>query len=304
VGLAAVVETSGVGPFESARVTLTPDGAIALASGATSVGQGLPTTLAQVCAEVLTVAPGEIDVHLGDTRWMPHGVGSSASRSMVMAGNAVHGAAVRLRERIVALAAERFEASAGDVTLHEGAAIVRGMPDRRCTLREIAAMAAEPLQAEWRHETTRSLGSLSVHVCVVGVDTTTGEVRPETYVVLCDVGRAINPVIVDGQLVGGVIQGLGHATMEELVYDASGQLVTGTLMDYALPRADGVPAVQVVRHDVPAPSNPLGVKGAGEAGTSGVGAALANAVANAVGPAAARHLPITAPRVLAALGSA
>jgi carbon-monoxide dehydrogenase large subunit/6-hydroxypseudooxynicotine dehydrogenase subunit gamma len=265
------------------------------------VGQGIATTLAQVCAEALTVSPAEIDLHLGDTRWMPHGVGSSASRSMVMAGNAVHGAAVRLRERIIVLAAERFEASPDDITLHDGAAIVRGMPDRRCTLREIAAMATEPLQAEWRHETTTSLGSLSVHVCVVGVDTTTGELHPETYFVLCDVGRAINPTIVDGQLVGGVIQGLGHATMEELVYDASGQLVTGTLMDYALPRADGVPAVEIVRHDVPAPSNPLGVKGAGEAGTSGVGAALANAVANAVGPAAARHLPITASRVLAAL---
>jgi carbon-monoxide dehydrogenase large subunit/6-hydroxypseudooxynicotine dehydrogenase subunit gamma len=301
VGLAAVVETSGVGPFENARIALTPDGTITLACGATSVGQGLPTTLAQVCAEVLTVPPGEIDVHLGDTRWMPHGVGSSASRSMVMAGNAVHGAAVRLRERIIALAAERFEASPDDVTLHDGAAIVRGMPDRRWTLREIAAMATEPLEAGWRHETTKSLGSLSVHVCIVGVDTATGEVRPETYFVLCDVGRAINPTIVDGQLVGGVIQGLGHATMEELVYDASGQLVTATLMDYALPRADGVPAVEIVRHDVPAPSNPLGVKGAGEAGTSGVGAALANAVANAVGPAAARQLPITASRVLAAL---
>jgi carbon-monoxide dehydrogenase large subunit len=131
VGLAAVVETSGVGPFESARVALTPDGTVTLACGATSVGQGLPTTLAQVSAEVLAMSPGEIDVHLGDTRWMPHGVGSSASRSMVMAGNAVHGAAVRLRERIVALAAERFEASPDDATLHDGAAIVRGMPDRR-----------------------------------------------------------------------------------------------------------------------------------------------------------------------------
>src|SRR5262249_28100368 len=278
VGVAAVVETSGVGPFESARVAVTPDGTITLASGATAVGQGLSTTLARVCGEVLTVPAGEIDVHLGDTRWMPHGVGSSASRSMVMAGNAVYGAAVRLRERIVALAAERLEASPDDVTLHDGAAIVRGMPDRRCTLREIAAMATEPLQTEGRPRTTKSLGSLSVHVCVVGVDTTTGAVVPETYFVLCDVGRAINPTIVDGQLVGGVILGLGHATMEELVYDASGQLLTGTLMDYALPRADGVPAVEIIRHDVPAPSNPLGVKGAGEAGTSGVGAALANAV--------------------------
>ncbi|MBI2207639.1 MAG: xanthine dehydrogenase family protein [Candidatus Rokubacteria bacterium] len=305
VGIAAVVETSGVGPFESARVMLTSAGAIELATGATSVGQGLPTTLAQVCADVLSIAPGDVTVHLGDTHWMPHGVGSSASRSAVMAGSAVHQASTRLREAIVAVAAGHFEASADDVTLEHGAAIVRGVPDRRCSLREIAALAGAPLEAEWRHDTTRSLGSLSVHLSVVGVDVTTGAVRPETHFVLCDVGRAINPTIVEGQLVGGVIQGLGHATMEELVYDPSGQLVTGTLMDYAIPVAERTPTVEIVRHDAPAPSNPLGVKGAGEAGTSGAGAALANAVADALGEASApRHLPVTAPRVKAAIDAA
>ena len=305
VGLAAVVETSGVGPFESARVVLTSAGTRELATGATAVGEGLATTLAQVCADVLGVAPGDITVHLGDTRWMAHGVGSSASRSAVMAGSAVHQAARRLREQIVAVAAKRFEASPDDVTLEDGAAMVRGVPDRRCSLREVAALAGAPLEAEWRHETTRSLGSLSVHLSVVGVDVTTGEVRPETHVVLCDVGRALNPAIVEGQLVGGVVQGLGHATMEELVYDASGQLLTGTLMDYAIPAADRTPRIEIVRHDVPAASNPLGVKGAGEAGTSGAGAALANAVASALGEASApRHLPVTAPRVKAAIDAA
>ena len=305
VGLAAVVETSGVGPFESARATLTGEGKIVLASGAASVGQGLPTTLAQVCAEVLTVPPEEIAMHLGDTRWMPDGVGSSASRSMVMAGSAVHVASTRLREQIVTLAARHFEASPDDVTLEDGAAIVRGVPDRRCTLRQVAELAGGPVEAEWRHETTRSLGSLSVHLSVVAVDVTTGEVRPETHFVLCDVGRAINPTIVDGQLVGGVVQGLGLATMEELVHDESGQLLTGSLMDYAVPTAVLATAVEVVRHDRPAPSNPLGVKGAGEAGTTGVGAAVANAVADALGdPAAVRHLPVTAPRVRAAIPSA
>ena len=301
VGLAAVVETSGTGPFESARVTLTSEGTIVLAAGATSVGQGLPTTLAQVCAEVLQVPPADIAVHLGDTRFMPHGFGSNASRSAVMAGSAVHVASTRLREQIVAIAAAHFEASPADVTLEAGAATVRGVPDRRCTLREVAALAGAPLEAEWRHETPRAIGSLGVHLAVVGVDVTTGEVRPETHFVMCDVGRAINPTIVEGQLVGAVIQGFGHATMEELVYDPSGQLLTSTFMDYAMPTAGRAPSVEVLIHEAAAPSNPLGVKGAGEAGTSGVGAAIANAVASAVGAAAARHLPVTAPRVKAAL---
>src|SRR5262249_37570775 len=156
------------------------------------------------CAEVLQISPADIAVHLGDTRFMPHGVGSSASRSMVMAGSAVHHASTRLREKIVALAATRFEASPDDIVLDDGAAIVRGVPDRRCSLREIAALAGAPLEVEWRHETPRSLGSLTVHLAAVGVDVTTGEVRPEAHVVLCDVGRAINPTIVRGQLVGGV----------------------------------------------------------------------------------------------------
>jgi CO/xanthine dehydrogenase Mo-binding subunit len=242
-----------------------------------------------------------ITVHLGDTRWMPNGVGSSASRSAVMAGSAVHHASTRLREQIAAIAAARFEASPADIELADGAAFVRGVPDRRCSLREIAALAASPLESEWRHEATRAIGSFGFHLSVVGVDVTTGEVRPETHFVLCDVGRALNPAIVEGQLVGAVIQGIGHATMEELVYDSSGQLLTGTFMDYAMPTAAKVPAVELVVHESAAASNPLGVKGAGEAGTSGVGAAVANAVAAAVGSAAARHVPVTAPRVKAAL---
>jgi aerobic carbon-monoxide dehydrogenase large subunit len=301
VGLAALVETSGTGPFESARVTLTADGTLVLAAGATALGQGLPTTLAQICAEVLQVSPTDIEVHLGDTRRVPDGVGTSASRSAVMAGSAVYEASTRLREQIVAVAATHFEASPADVTLEDGAAVVRGLPDRRCGLREVAALAGAPLEAEWRHETARAVGSFGVHLAVVGVDVTTGEVRPESHFVLCDVGRAINPSIVQGQLVGAVVQGLGHAIMEELVYDPNGQLLSGSFMDYAMPTARHAPPVDVLIDETPAPSNPLGVKGAGEAGTSGVGAAIANAVANAVGGPVARHLPVTAQRVKSAL---
>ena len=256
VGLAALVETSGTGPFESARVILTGKGRIELAAGATSLGQGLPTTLAQVCADVLQVPPADIAVHLGDTRWIADGVGSSASRSAVMAGAAVHQAATRLREQIVAVAAAHFEASPADVALEDGATFVRGVPDRRCSLREIAALAGGPLEAEYRHETAQAIGSFGVHLSVVGVDVTTGEVRPDAHFVLCDVGRAINPTIVEGQLVGAVVQGLGHATMEELVYDSSGQLLSSTFMDYAMPTAARVPAIEVLIHEAAAPTNP------------------------------------------------
>jgi CO/xanthine dehydrogenase Mo-binding subunit len=148
--------------------------------------------------------------------------------------------------------------------------------------------------AEYRHESERGIGACGLHFALVAVDVTTGVVRPERYVVICDVGRPINPMIVEGQLVGGVAQGLGHALMEDLVHDESGQLLTGTLMDYALPRADFVPPIRVVLLDHAPGPNPLGVKGAGETGTSGVGAAIANAVANALGDGAViRRLPLT-----------
>jgi CO/xanthine dehydrogenase Mo-binding subunit len=245
------------------------------------------------------VPPGDITVHLGDTRWMPHGVGSSASRSAVMAGSAVYQASTRLREQIAALAAAHFEASAADIELEDGAAVVRGVPDRRCTLREIATLAGGPLEAEWRHETTNAIGSFGVHLSVVGVDVTTGEVRPETHFVLCDVGRALNPTIVEGQLVGAVVQGIGHATMEELVYDSNGQLLTATFMDYAMPTAARVPRSSS-SSTAPAPANPLGVKGAGESRPPGSRAAVANGVAArwAIPPPPPA---VTAPRVKAAL---
>jgi CO/xanthine dehydrogenase Mo-binding subunit len=302
IGMAAAVETSGVGPYENAKVTLTADGALVLAAGATSIGQGPATTLAQICAEVLQVAPEAIAVHLGDTRFLADGMGSNASRSIVMAGNAVYRAAGGLRDRIVALAARHFEASPEDVILEDGAALVRGVPDRRCSLREVAALAGGPLAAEHRHEAAESIGSCVLHFALVAVDLATGVVRPRRYVLVADVGRPINPMIVEGQLVGGVAQGLGHALMESLVHDAGGQLLTGTLMDYALPTAAVVPPIQVVLlDDAPGP-NALGVKGAGETGTSGVGAALANAVASALGDTAViRRLPLTAASVASAL---
>jgi CO/xanthine dehydrogenase Mo-binding subunit len=163
----------------------------------------------------------------------------------------------------------------------------------------VAALAGGSLEAEYRHEAEQAIGGCAVHVAVVAVDVATGAVRPERYVLVCDVGRPINPRIVEGQLVGGIALGLGHALAEDLVYDDTGQLLTGTFMDYALPRADGLPPIEIVLLDHAPGPNALGVKGAGETGTSGVGAALANAVASALG-VPIRRLPLTSPTVTAA----
>src|SRR5262249_35409821 len=198
---------SGTGPFESARVSLTGEGRIVLAAGSTSLGQGLATTLAQVCAEVLQVSPADIGVHLGDTRWMPHGVGSSASRSAVMAGSGVPRASRRLREQITAVAARHFEASAADIELDNAAAVVRGVPDRRCSLREIAALAGGGLDAEWRHETTRALGSFGVHLSLVRVDAAPGRGRPQGPLVPCAVGGGAQPGRVERPRGGGAGRG-------------------------------------------------------------------------------------------------
>jgi CO/xanthine dehydrogenase Mo-binding subunit len=308
VGLATVVETSGVGPFESAKAALRADGRIVVATGAPSLGQGLATTLGQVCADVLRVPLDRITVHHGDTREIAYGTGTYASRSAIMAGNAVHEAALGLRDRILDRAAARLEASPADLRLEDGDVVVVGVPDRRCSLREVAASAPPDdrgtvLEAECRYEGGGGATGFGVHVAVVAVDVATGRVRPERYLVVCDVGRAINPAIVEGQLHGGVVQGLGNAVMEEVVYDDGGQALTASLMDYAVPSAAEVPPVDVVvlEHARPA-SNRLGFKGAGETGTSGAGAAIANAVADALGSAVRiTELPLTAARVMAAI---
>jgi len=308
VGVAAFIEPSGPGPFEAARVTLEPDGRIAVDTGATPVGQGIETTLAQVCADALGVRVDDVTVRPNDTARLPIGVGTYASRSAIMAGSAVHGAARALRRRILGVAAARLEVAAADLVLQDGRVSVVGLPPAGCSLTEVAAWHAaggsgEPLSADHRHEATRGLTAFAVHVATVAVELETGTVRPLRHVVCCDVGRAINPAIVEGQLQGGVVFGLGHALGEELVYDEDGQLVSGTLMDYPLRIAADCPEIEVVALEhAPARSNPLGVKGVGETGTSGVGAAIANAVADALGGGApVTRLPLTAARVRRAI---
>jgi CO/xanthine dehydrogenase Mo-binding subunit len=318
VGLACIVEPSGWGPLESAKVQVTPAGKIRVYTGATSQGQGHETTLAQVCAEVLGLPIEDITVCHGDTALMPFGQGTHASRSAVMAGSAVHYASLKLRDRILRCAAAHLEVSPADLALDGGRVSVAGMPSRGYSLKEVAALVSSPsrratdgagevdaLEALHYHTTTHDTSAFAVHIAVVTVDIETGAVRPRWYAVVSDVGRAINPMIVEGQLVGGVVQGLGGALLEELVYDESGQLLTTSLMDYLLPSAVECPAIQVmVLEEAASPSNPLGVKGVGELGTSGAGAALANAVANALGPSVeVTALPLSPDRLHALLAA-
>jgi carbon-monoxide dehydrogenase large subunit/6-hydroxypseudooxynicotine dehydrogenase subunit gamma len=299
VGLACIVEPTGWGPFESAKVRVMPTGKIHVYTGATSMGQGQETTLAQVCAEVLQVPLEDIVVRHGDTALMPYGGGTFASRAAVMAGSAVHEASVKLREQILRVVADHLEVGPADLELGDGRISVRGMRTRGLSMREAAALVGPrrpdghpdagrvrdraPLEATHYHHTSHETAGFAVHVAVVAVDTKTGLVRTRRYVLLTDVGRAINPVIVEGQLVGGVVHGLGGTFLEELVYSDDGQLLTGSFMDYLLPTSAECPEVDVTLVEAPSPSNPLGVKGVGESGTSGAGAALANAVANAIG---------------------
>jgi carbon-monoxide dehydrogenase large subunit len=315
-GVAALVEPSGLGPFEGARVEVDPQGRVSVMTGASSQGQGQETTLAQVAAEALTVSLAAVTVRHGDTGLLRHGGGTYASRAAVIAGTAVWQAAQKVKARALRWAARHLEAAVEDVVLEDGRLHVQGSRERGLTLGELARLVAPghpgalgyPEGAQETEEdglsaTAYVRGHLSgtavfsVHLAEVAVDRQTGQVAVTRYLVAADVGRAINPLIVEGQLVGGVVQGLGGALLEELVYDEGGQLLTGTFMDYLLPSAPEAPPVRtLVIEEARAPSNPLGVKGVGEVGSSGVGAAVASAVAAALGvPVTA--LPLTPDRV-------
>ena len=299
MGLACFVEKTGTGPFEGAHAFLDRSGDLVVATGASDLGQGLETCLAQIAGDALGIDYSHVIVRHGDTDLIPHGVGSFASRGTVMAGNAVHAAVGELRTRLLGRAASRLEARADDLVV-EADGVVRSADGRTCTLAELAA---EPgLEAIHYYRSERMAYSHGVTVARVRVDTATGQVAPERIWLVYDVGRVVNPAMVAGQIEGGVAQGLGGALLEELRYDDAGQLLSGSFMDYLLPGATDVPAI--VHRDLarsPSPRNPLGVKGAGEIGIAGVGGALANAVADALGDADSDtdRLPLTPERVRA-----
>jgi carbon-monoxide dehydrogenase large subunit len=314
-GLAMFVEKSGLGPQETADVTVTKSGTVHVFSGGTSVGQGIETVLTQIAADALGVDPLVVRVVAGDTAAQPFGAGSWASRSTVVGGTAVHQAATAVRERAVQLAARMLETAEADLEVRDGSIGVRGDPNARVTLAAVAR-AAEPaggylaggeptgLSARRRFEVARMTYPYGVHAAVVEVDAGTGRVRVLRYLVAYEVGRAINPMLVEGQLIGGVAQGIGGALFEEFSYDDTGQPQAITFIEYRMPTAAEIPPVDVLlAQDAPSPGNPLGVMGAGEGGVNAVGAAVANAVRDALGLAGGiGQLPLTPARVRALAG--
>jgi aerobic carbon-monoxide dehydrogenase large subunit len=310
IGVGCLVEKAGLGPWEYARVEVDGTGHVVVYSGIAAVGQGIETTLAQVTADELGVPPEAITVVHGDSAQVPFGVGGFASRGAAVALPAAMEAARKVRAKIVRVAATLLEAAAEDLVLEGGAVHVRGLPDKRITFRELARAAVpgppgmEPgLYAAHFFEAPRMTYPYGTHVAVVEVDPDTGCVRLLKYAIAYDIGRAVNPMIVDGQLVGALAQGIGGALFEELAYDAQGQLLTTTFMDYLIPTAMEMPAVTEVRilEETPTPLNPLGVKGVGEGGSSGCGGAIANAVADALAPLGVciTTLPLSPDRLLA-----
>lgn len=294
LGIACYVEGSGIGPYEGCRVTVEPSGKVYAATSVGTQGQGHFTSFAQIVADALTVPVENVVITTGDSGAFGWGTGTFASRAAVVAGNAVALAAQAVRQKALTVAAGKLEAGVGDLELSDGKVFVRGVPGKSLTLAEIA-VAANPLRGtipeEWEQpglEASRYFapprGTFAggVHAAIVEVDVQTGMIRILKYVVVHDCGRVINPMILDGQIRGGVAQGIGGAFYEKLVYDESGQLLTQTFMDYLLPTAMEVPEVEIAHIETPSPLNPLGVKGAGEAGVIPVPALFAQAIDEAL----------------------
>ena len=299
VGVASYVELTGVGPFEGARVRVDAAGRIAVFTGVTSQGQGLETTLAQVAADELGVTPEDVSVIAGDTGGIEHGVGSFASRAAVVGGTAVALAARDVRARALVLAARALGVNPADVSQSGAAFSERTRPERRVTLAELSRLAAaataslgvEPgLEATRFFQPSDMTYSSGAHVALVEVDALSALVRILGYWVSHDCGRTINPMVVDGQIQGGVALGIGSALLEEAAYDESGQPLAGSYMDYLLPTATDVPSMAIDHIETPSPLNPLGLKGVGESGALPVPAVLAAAIEDALGP---RGGPVT-----------
>ncbi len=311
IGLSGYVEGTAIGPFEGARVTLDLAGRAVVATGAVSSGQGHETSFAQICADALGIPLEHVTVVGGDTAAVPFGVGTFASRSGVTAGNSIADAAGAVRAKVVAAAAALLEAAAADVEVEDGRVFVRGAPATAVPLARVVqaaiptfarpGVAAADFDATAYHHVPTVTYASAVHVAQVEVDPETGFVRLLRYVVAHDCGTVINPMIVEGQIHGGVAQGVGGALFEEIAYDESGQLLSGTLMDYVVPRADDLPSIESVHLEYASPRNPLGMKGLGEGGAISPPAAIANAIDDALAPLGVRltATPALPPRVRA-----
>lgn len=294
VGISVVsyIEGTGIGPYEGARVTVEASGKVSVATGVGTQGQGHYTSFAQVVADQIGVAASDVHVVTGDTDLFYWGAGTFASRGAVVAGNAMHAAATKVRDKILKMAGEKLEAAEEDLELIEGRVQVKGVPQTSISIGELAVEAnpmrgavrpgTEPgLEATEYYGPERGATASGVHAMILRVDPETFLLEIEKYVVVHDCGTVINPLILEGQIQGGVAQGIGNAFYEQLHFDENGALRNASLMDYLLPTAADVPNIVSDHMETPSPLNPLGVKGAGEAGAIPVGALFAQALDNA-----------------------
>ncbi len=296
IGLGCFVESGGAGPQENAVLTVEADGSLTVAVGSSVLGQGLETVLGQIAADALSISFDRIRVLHGSTTLLDEGFGTYHSRAVVMGGSAVLDAGEKLREKIMARAAERLGRPNSELTIIDGNVVAANG-----AIVSLASLAGDGgLSAAGTFSSTVRTYSYGTHAAHVTVDPRTGLVQILDYIAVEDVGRAINPAIVHGQAIGAIVQGLGGVFLDHLIYDDEGQLLNASLADYLVPTASDYPVLRAVTLDLcPSPSNPLGAKGAGEGGIVAVAAATANAVAAALAPlnVEIHHLPLTPPRL-------
>jgi len=305
IGLATFIKSSGAGGehrVESARVTIDSSGQIDVYTGVSPHGQGTETTFAQIAAETLGVDPSQVRVHHSDTAIYPHGIGTSASRGLIIGGSAVQLALQEAREKLAGFASKFFSCFAADIKFSDGEVFDLHHPDTKIPFEKLAAMESG-LDFEHEYTLPQSPVSFGAHAVVVEVNQDTLELKILRYVGVHDCGQIINPMIVEGQIHGGIAQGIGQALIESIVYSEEGQPLTGSLMDYALPRSATIPDLTLDTIDTISPTNPLGAKGIGSVSTVPSPAAIANAVMNAISPSGVRHIdtPYTPERLWRAI---
>lgn len=312
IGLSTYVEICAVGPkgmWEYGKVDVEPNGKVKVLSGASPHGQGQETAFAQIVADELGVELDAVTVVHGDTAAVPKGIGTFGSRATAVGGTAIYQSAQKVKEKAREIASHLLEVDPDDLNFAEGRFSVKGVPKKGFTIQQLAEEARvtknlpkgmEPgLTADCQFEPSNFTFPFGTHICVVEVEPQTGRIEIKKYIAVDDCGKVINPLLVDGQIQGGIVQGVGQALFEEVIYDNNGQLLTGSLMDYALPRAADLPRLSLTRTETPTPVNPLGIKGVGEAGTIGSTPAVVNAVLDALAPFGATHIdmPLTPQKI-------
>jgi carbon-monoxide dehydrogenase large subunit len=299
LGVATFTEICGFGPFDSASVRVEPTGQVTVTTGISPHGQGQETTFAQIVADELGVSMDDVFVVHGDTARTPAGQGTMGSRGLVVGGSALMMGVTKIKDKALKIVAHKLEAAEADVTFENGKYGVKGSPEGALTLKDVAKIAysgSVPAEIGTGLEVTDFFAPpgttfpFGADLVVVEVRADTGEVQVLRYVAVDDCGRVISPLLVDGQVHGGLAQGIGQALWEAVVYDEDGQLITGSLMDYAIPRAQDFPMFETARTETPSPLNPLGAKGIGELATIGSTPAIVNAVVDALRPFGVTHL--------------